>query len=148
MNLHEYQSKKILFDYGIPTPEGGPATSGKTARERASSLGGEAWMVKAQVHAGGRGKAGGIKRATSTDEVESIADRLIGTQLVTKQTTAEGQPINTVLVEATTEIESEFYLSMLSDSFVLYVDFRGRKDKERGLCAHDEHCCHMKSSPK
>ena len=115
MNLHEYQSKQILSDYGIPTPEGGPATSGKSARERAGSLGGEAWMVKAQVHAGGRGKAGGVKRATSADEVESIASNLIGTQLVTKQTTAQGQPINTVLVEATTEIETELYLSMLVD---------------------------------
>ena len=115
MNLHEYQSKQILSAYGIPVPEGGPASSADSASERATALGGEAWMVKAQVHAGGRGKAGGVKRATSAEEVAAIANSLLGTQLVTKQTTAEGQPINTVLVESTTEIESELYLSMLVD---------------------------------
>ena len=115
MNLHEYQSKQLLSEYGIPVPEGGPATSGEAAAESARALGGSTWMVKAQVHAGGRGKAGGVKRATSTAEVAAIADTLIGTRLVTKQTTSEGQPINTVLVEATTEIESELYLSMLVD---------------------------------
>ena len=115
MNLHEYQSKQILSDYGIPVPSGGPAGSADEASQRANALGGKAWMVKAQVHAGGRGKAGGVKRATSAEEVASIADKLLGTRLVTKQTTDEGQPINTVLVESTTEIDSELYLSMLVD---------------------------------
>ena len=115
MNLHEYQSKQILSDYGIPIPDGGPASSADAAFQQASSLPGEAWMVKAQVHAGGRGKAGGVKRAISAEEVANIAKTLIGTRLVTKQTTAKGQPINTVLVESTMEIDSELYLSMLVD---------------------------------
>ena len=115
MNLHEYQSKQLLSKYGVPVPEGGPAHSAEEARDRAKALGGERWMVKAQVHAGGRGKAGGVKMAKSKDEVGQIAESLLGTRLVTKQTTAAGQPINTVLVEATTDIGSELYLSMLVD---------------------------------
>ena len=115
MNLHEYQSKRLLSDYGIAVPAGGPAASGTEAADLAKSLGGESWMVKAQVHAGGRGKAGGVKRAANPEEVEAIATSLLGTRLVTKQTTAAGQPITTVLVESTTGIESELYLSMLVD---------------------------------
>ena len=115
MNLHEYQSKQLLSSYGVPVPEGGPAHSADEARERANALGGESWMVKAQVHAGGRGKAGGVKMAKSKDEVAAIAKALIGTNLVTKQTTAAGQPISTVLVEATTAIAAELYLSLLVD---------------------------------
>ena len=115
MNLHEYQSKQILSEYGIPVPLGGAATSAQAAGKQAQALGGEAWMVKAQVHAGGRGKAGGVKHATSIEQVETIANTLIGTSLVTKQTTAQGQPITTVLVESITEIASEFYLSLLVD---------------------------------
>lgn len=115
MNLHEYQAKALLAEYGVPVPDGSPAHSPEDAREIAEGLPGEAWMVKAQVHAGGRGKAGGVKRATSLDQVESLAGEMIGTRLVTKQTTRDGQPINTVLVEATSEIGDEFYLSMLVD---------------------------------
>jgi len=115
MNLHEYQAKAVLRDYGVPVPDGSPADSAAAAREAAKSLGGESWMVKAQVHAGGRGKAGGVKRATSLDQVGELAKTMLGTRLVTKQTTAEGQPVNTVLVEATSEIGDEFYLSMLVD---------------------------------
>ena len=115
MNLHEYQSKQLLAQYGIPVPNGHAASSAQQARELAQSLGGESWMVKAQVHAGGRGKAGGVKMAHSLDEVEQLASALLGTRLVTKQTTAEGQPINEVLVECTTGIGHEYYLSMLVD---------------------------------
>ena len=115
MNLHEYQAKKLFADYAIPVPDGRPAHSANDARARAQELGGGEWMVKAQVHAGGRGKAGGVKKAKGLDEVAGIAGALIGTRLVTNQTTAEGQPINTVLVECTTGIDREFYLSMLVD---------------------------------
>ena len=115
MNLHEYQAKRLLADYGIPVPPGHPATSAAQARSAAEGLGGPAWMVKAQVHAGGRGKAGGVKKAGSLDEVESLADAMLGTRLVTRQTTAEGQPISTVLIESTSGIERELYLSMLVD---------------------------------
>ncbi|MFT5448091.1 MAG: succinyl-CoA synthetase beta subunit [Gammaproteobacteria bacterium] len=115
MNLHEYQSKQLLAKYGIPVPDGQPASSAAQAREHAQTLGGKAWMVKAQVHAGGRGKAGGVKMAHSPDEVEALAASMLGTQLVTKQTTGDGQPINEVLVECTTSIGHEYYLSMLVD---------------------------------
>ncbi len=115
MNLHEYQAKAVLRNYGVPVPDGSPANSAQAAREAAESLGGKSWMVKAQVHAGGRGKVGGVKRATSLEQVSELAKTMLGTRLVTKQTTAAGQPVNTVLVEATTEIGDEFYLSMLVD---------------------------------
>ncbi|RKZ34565.1 MAG: ADP-forming succinate--CoA ligase subunit beta [Gammaproteobacteria bacterium] len=115
MNLHEYQAKQVLADYGIPVPEGGPAHSAQEAADRAKTLGGDAWMVKAQVHAGGRGKAGGVKRGASKEEVATLAEAMLGTNLVTMQTTAEGQPVNAVLVEATTEITTELYMSLLVD---------------------------------
>ena len=115
MNLHEFQAKNLLASYGVPVPAGRTATSAAQARSAAEALGGDAWMVKAQVHAGGRGKAGGVKRAGSLDEVPALAEAMLGTRLVTKQTTAEGQPISTVLIESTSGIEREFYLSLLVD---------------------------------
>jgi len=115
MNLHEYQAKQLLADYGAPIQRGGHAHSGQQAREKARKIGENTWMVKAQVHAGGRGKAGGIKMAKSEDEVEKIALSMIGSRLVTKQTTADGQPINAVMVAETVDIERELYLSMLVD---------------------------------
>ncbi len=115
MNLHEYQAKELLASYAVPVPRGLAADNPEQARNHAISLGGEAWMVKAQVHAGGRGKAGGVKRAMSHDEVETIAAGLLGTRLVTQQTTGEGQPINQVLIETTSEIDHEYYLSLLVD---------------------------------
>ena len=115
MNLHEYQAKDLLSGYGIPVPAGHPATSAAQARAAAETLGGEAWMVKAQVHAGGRGKAGGVRRAGSLEEVATLAETMLGTRLVTRQTTAAGQPISTVLIESTSDIEREFYLSLLVD---------------------------------
>jgi succinyl-CoA synthetase beta subunit len=115
MNLHEYQAKVLLGEYRVPVPKGAPASSSQQARDIAENLHGQAWMVKAQVHAGGRGKAGGVKRATSLDEVAEFAGGMLGNRLVTKQTTDAGQPINAVLVEATSDISEEFYLSMLVD---------------------------------
>ena len=115
MHLHEFQAKALLSSHGIPVPPGRPAASAAEARSIAQALGGDAWMVKAQVHAGGRGKAGGVKRAASLDEVSARARDMLGTRLVTKQTTAEGQPVSTVLIEATCHIERELYLSLLVD---------------------------------
>ena len=115
MNLHEYQAKELLSAYGIPVPRGRPATDVAQARAAAEKLGGSSWMVKAQVHAGGRGKAGGVKRARSLDEVSTAARAMLGTRLVTRQTTAAGQPISTVLIESTSDVDSEFYLSLLVD---------------------------------
>jgi len=115
MNIHEYQAKRLFADYGIPVPTGLPAFSPEEARQAAQTLGGSSWMVKAQVHAGGRGKAGGVKRAQSSQEVVDIANNLLGKRLVTHQTNADGQPISAVLVETPTSIDRELYLSMLID---------------------------------
>jgi len=115
MNIHEYQAKKLFTDYGIPVPAGYPAFHAKEAVQQAAILGGSAWMVKAQVHAGGRGKAGGVKTAHSLEEVSSLAQKLIGTRLITHQTDTQGQPVNCVLIEQTTAIKSEIYLSLLID---------------------------------
>jgi succinyl-CoA synthetase beta subunit len=115
MNIHEYQAKRLFADYGIPVPTGLPAFSPEEARQAAQTLGGSSWMVKAQVHAGGRGKAGGVKRAQSAQEVVDIANNLLGKRLVTHQTNADGQPISAVLVETPTSIDRELYLSMLVD---------------------------------
>lgn len=115
MNIHEYQAKQLFANYGIPVPTGSPASSADEARQRAQALGGDAWMVKAQVHAGGRGKAGGVKKASSLDEVAELAKNMLGIRLVTHQTDANGQPVESVLVETTTNIAKEWYLSYVVD---------------------------------
>jgi succinyl-CoA synthetase beta subunit len=112
MNLHEYQSKKIFSAYGIPVPAGEVASSADEAKAAAQKLGGAVWVVKAQVHAGGRGKAGGVKVTRDFDAVEAAAAGMLGQRLVTKQTGAEGLPINQVYVETGSEIEREIYLSL------------------------------------
>ncbi|MEO1575537.1 MAG: ADP-forming succinate--CoA ligase subunit beta [Pseudomonadota bacterium] len=115
MNLHEYQSKAIFADYGIPVPSGHVASNPDEAVEAAEKLGGSLWVVKAQVHAGGRGKAGGVKLAKSLDEVRDAAKGMLGTRLVTHQTDAEGLPVNTVYVESGSDIDRELYLSLVVD---------------------------------
>ena len=115
MNLHEYQSKALLSRYSIAVAQGLPADSAELAREHALALGRGPFMVKAQVHAGGRGKAGGIRKAENPDEVRAIAGEMLGSRLVSAQTGAGGQPINTVLVECASAVERELYLSMLVD---------------------------------
>jgi succinyl-CoA synthetase beta subunit len=112
MNLHEYQSKKIFAEYGIPVPAGQVAASADEAVAAAEKLGGSLWVVKAQVHAGGRGKAGGVKITRELDDVRAAAASMLGTRLVTKQTGAEGLPIGQVYVEEGSEIEREIYLSL------------------------------------
>jgi len=123
MNLHEYQSKRLFADYGIPVPKGIPAKTTDEAVKAAEKLGGELWVVKAQVHAGGRGKAGGIKLARTIEEVRRHAGDMLGTQLVTHQSGPEGLPVNIVYVESGSEIERELYLSMLVDREVSKVAF-------------------------
>ena len=115
MNLHEYQAKRLFADYGIPVPEGRPAETADAAVAAAEELGGDLWVVKAQVHAGGRGKAGGVKLCRSADEVREAAEGMLGTQLVTHQSGPEGLPVNVVYVESGSAIERELYLSMLVD---------------------------------
>ncbi len=115
MNLHEYQAKILFSEYGIPVPEGKPAHSVKDALGAASGIGGKRWVVKAQVHAGGRGKAGGVRLVSGKDELEDYVKGLLGTVLVTKQSGTEGKPVNCVLVSALSSIKSELYLGMLVD---------------------------------
>ncbi len=123
MNLHEYQSKRLFADYGIPVPRGIPADTPNDAVKAAQELGGDLWVVKAQVHAGGRGKAGGVKLARTMDEVREYTDKMLGTILVTHQTGPEGLPVNTVYIEQGSDIERELYLSMLVDREVSRVSF-------------------------
>ena len=123
MNLHEYQSKRLFADYGIPVPVGHAARSVDEAVAAAEKIGGKLWVVKAQVHAGGRGKAGGIKLAHSIDDVRQAAEDMLGTMLVTHQSGPAGLPINVVYVEAGSEIDRELYLSMLVDRDVSEVSF-------------------------
>ena len=115
MNLHEYQAKILFSEYGIPVPEGKPAHSVKDALGAATGIGGKNWVVKAQVHAGGRGKAGGVRLVSGKNELEDYVKGLLGTVLVTKQSGAEGKPVNCVLVSALSSIKSELYLGMLVD---------------------------------
>jgi succinyl-CoA synthetase beta subunit len=123
MNLHEYQSKRLFADYGIPVPRGIPAESPNDAVKAAQELGGDLWVIKAQVHAGGRGKAGGVKLARTLDEVREYTDKMLGTVLVTHQTGPEGLPVNTVYVEQGSDIDREIYLSMLVDREVSRISF-------------------------
>jgi succinyl-CoA synthetase beta subunit len=123
MNLHEYQSKRLFADYGIPVPRGVPAKTTDEAVKGAEQLGGNLWVVKAQVHAGGRGKAGGVKLARSFDEVRQHAGDMLGKQLVTHQSGPEGMPVNIVYIEAGSEIERELYLSMLIDREASKISF-------------------------
>jgi len=123
MNLHEYQSKRLFADYGIPVPRGIPAESPNAAVKAAQELGGDLWVVKAQVHAGGRGKAGGVKLARTLDEVREFTDKMLGTILVTHQTGPEGLPVNTVYIEQGSDIDRELYLSMLVDREVNRISF-------------------------
>ena len=115
MNIHEYQAKELLRSYGIPVPKGEVVYSDKAAARVAEDIGGQAWVVKAQVHAGGRGKAGGVKIATTIPQLREITDRMIGQRLVTFQTGPEGALVQRVLVERACRIEKELYLGMVVD---------------------------------
>jgi succinyl-CoA synthetase beta subunit/malate-CoA ligase subunit beta len=115
VNIHEYQTKELLKGYGVPVPNGRVAHNVDNAATVAEELGGERWVVKAQIHAGGRGKGGGVKVASSLDEVRQITDQLIGSQLVTPQTGAGGRLVQRVLVEQACDIKQEYYLGLVID---------------------------------
>jgi succinyl-CoA synthetase beta subunit len=115
MNIHEFQAKALFRDYGIPVPEGHVVRSVDGALLTAKDLGAPPWVIKAQVHAGGRGKAGGVKIVNSINEVEQAAETLLGQRLVTAQTGVAGQPIDQLLVERPTQIDRELYLGVLID---------------------------------
>ncbi len=123
MNIHEYQAKLLLKEFGVPVPDGHPAFSADEAVAAAEKLGGPVWVVKAQIHAGGRGKAGGVKVVKSVDEVKAEAERLLGSTLVTHQTGPEGKEVHRVYVEDGSGIEKEFYLSCLVDRATSRVAF-------------------------
>ncbi len=115
MNIHEYQAKEIFAKYGVPTPRGLVAESVEEAVENAKKLGGNIWVVKAQIHAGGRGLGGGVKLAKSIEEVEKLAGEILGMTLVTHQTGPEGKLVQKVYIEEGADIQDELYLSVVLD---------------------------------
>ncbi|MBU6501898.1 MAG: ADP-forming succinate--CoA ligase subunit beta [Burkholderiaceae bacterium] len=115
MNIHEYQGKEVLRKYGVTTPRGVPCFSVDEAVQAAARLGGSAWVVKAQIHAGGRGKGGGVKVARSIDEVRDYANRILGMTLVTHQTGPEGRVVKRLLIEEGADIKKELYVGMVVD---------------------------------
>ncbi len=115
MNIHEYQAKELLRSYRVPTPRGEVVYTSKAAARVAEELAGSRWVVKAQIHAGGRGKAGGVKIANTPEKTAEVADQMLGSTLVTTQTGPEGQVVSRLLVERASRIEREFYLSMVLD---------------------------------
>jgi len=135
MNIHEYQAKQLFRSYGIPAPDGKPAASPQDAEQAARELGGAGWVVKAQVHAGGRGKAGGVKLAKAVEEIAGLSRDMLGKRLVTHQTDSAGLPVHKLLIEKTSPIKREFYLSLLVDrgteKMVFIVSAAGGMDIEQ-----------------
>ena len=123
MKIHEYQGKDILRQFGVPVPRGIPAFTVQEAVEAAQKLGGPVWVVKAQIHAGGRGKGGGVKLARSVDEVKQLASEILGMQLVTHQTGPEGQKVRRLLIEDGADIKKEYYVSAVTDRATQRVAF-------------------------
>jgi len=115
MKIHEYQGKEILRQHAVPTPRGYPAFTVQEAVEAAQKLGGPVWVVKAQIHAGGRGKGGGVKIAKSLDEVKTLAGQILGMQLKTHQTGPEGQKVRRLLIEEGADIKKEYYVAAVTD---------------------------------
>ena len=115
MNIHEYQAKQVFAKYGVPTPKGIMVESVKDAVVAAETLGGPVWVVKAQIHAGGRGLGGGVKLAKSLEEVETLANEILGMTLVTHQTAAEGKLVQKLYIEDGADIQDELYLSVVLD---------------------------------
>jgi succinyl-CoA synthetase beta subunit len=139
MNIHEYQAKAVLREFGVPTPKGVPAFSVDESVKAAETLGGPVWVVKAQIHAGGRGKAGGVKVVKSIDDVKKEAARILGSTLITHQTGPKGKVVNRLYIEDGSAIDKEFYLSMLVDRstsrVAIVVSTEGGMDIEK--VAHD-----------
>jgi succinyl-CoA synthetase beta subunit len=115
MKIHEYQAKELLRAHGVPVPRGYPAFTVREAHEAAQKLGGSVWVVKAQIHAGGRGKGGGVKLARSLDELDTLAGQILGMQLKTHQTGPEGQKVRRLYIEEGADIQKEYYVSLVTD---------------------------------
>jgi succinyl-CoA synthetase beta subunit/malate-CoA ligase subunit beta len=148
VNIHEYQAKQLLRRYRVTTPRGEVVYTSKAAARVAEELGGQRWVVKAQIHAGGRGKAGGVKLGNSPAGIAELADQMLGSTLVTPQTGSEGQRVSRVLVERASRIEREFYLSLMVDRdsqrIVVIASAHGGVDIEEVAAAqpgaiHTEH---------
>jgi succinyl-CoA synthetase beta subunit len=139
MKIHEYQAKELLRAHGVPVPRGYPAFTVLEAVEGAQKLGGSVWVVKAQIHAGGRGKGGGVKLARSIDEVKTLASQILGMQLVTHQTGPAGQKVRRLLIEEGADIKKEYYVAALTDratqKVVMMASSEGGMDIEK--VAHD-----------
>src|SRR5664280_1485365 len=142
MNIHEYQAKAVLREFGVPVPRGVPAFSVDEAVKGAIELGGPVWVVKAQIHAGGRGKAGGVKVVKSIDDVKKESARILGSTLVTHQTGPHGKKVNRLYIEEGSAIDREFYLSALIDRETSRVAFvvstEGGMDIEEVAKSHPE----------
>ncbi|MBY0378419.1 MAG: acetate--CoA ligase family protein, partial [Gammaproteobacteria bacterium] len=123
MNLHEYQAKALFRQYGIAVPRGEVVSSVDEVAAVLANLGGERWVVKAQVHAGGRGKAGGVKIVSNKEDAKTAVQALLGTRLVTYQTDANGQPVNQILIEEPSAIAKELYLGAVVDRALKRIVF-------------------------
>ena len=123
MKIHEYQGKEILRQFGVPVPRGIPAFTVQEAVEAAQKLGGPVWVVKAQIHAGGRGKGGGVKLGKSLDDVKALSEQILGMQLVTHQTGPEGQKVRRLYIEEGADIKNELYVSLVTDRGTQKVAF-------------------------
>src|SRR5215216_6441251 len=134
MKIHEYQGKELFRKYGVPTPRGFAAMSVDEALDAAKKLGGKVWVVKAQIHAGGRGKGGGVKVAKSLDQVRDLSKQILGMQLKTHQTGPQGQKVRRLLVEEGADIKKELYVGMVVDrgtqKVVLMASTEGGMDIE------------------
>ena len=151
MNIHEYQAKQVLAKYNVPVPKGNVAYTPKEAVGAAQNLGGKLWVVKAQIHAGGRGKAGGVKLAKSLEEVETLSRNMLGVTLVTHQTGPEGRLVRRVYIEEGTGIKKELYLSIVIDRATSRVTFiastEGGMDIEEVAANHPEKMIKLSVDP-
>ena len=142
MKIHEYQGKEILHKFGVTVPKGIPCMNLDEAVKAAEKLGGSVWVVKAQIHAGGRGKGGGVKVAKSLDQVKEYANQIMGMQLITHQTGAEGQKVRRLLIEEGADIKKELYVSLVTDRvsqrIVLMASSEGGMDIEEVAEKHPE----------
>lgn len=142
MKIHEYQGKEILHKFGVTVPKGIPCMNVDEAVKAAEKLGGSVWVVKAQIHAGGRGKGGGVKVAKSLDQVKEYANQIMGMQLITHQTGAEGQKVRRLLIEEGADIKKELYVSLVTDRvsqrIVLMASSEGGMDIEEVAEKHPE----------
>ena len=142
MKIHEYQAKEVLRKFGVPTPRSVACFSVDEAVQAAQSLGGKRWVVKAQIHAGGRGKGGGVKLAKSVDEVKTLAGQILGMQLVTHQTGPQGQKVRRLLIEEGADIKRELYVGLVVDrqtqKVCLMASSEGGMDIEEVAATHPE----------